>query len=299
MCSSIRRSRKTQVRWAGRTAAVQALPLCTRHMPAAHPSIHLGPHLARRQRGAHVRCPERWAAPCRPAGVHPGQHQVSGQGPPAPVSGRHACSSTVRAAGSTHAGGCARPLRAKGASPARPLPPVVSLRLKRAGLDYWPAVCVEVHPSWAQFVDFWQRQPGPKQLVGQLRNWQAGCACLGRLKSAGSARCCLLCMPGAASLCAQHAHSARRCALPPTAAACVRAPSVPPFLTDDPLPRAHAPPPPPPAPPPPPHPPPTHTPAPGLRRLFQVGDASLRGRGAVPSRHCHLDNVWCGDDRPA
>ncbi|KAL4427469.1 hypothetical protein ABPG77_000758 [Micractinium sp. CCAP 211/92] len=41
-----------------------------------------------------------------------------------------------------------------------------STKLKRAGLDYWPAVCVDVHPSWAAFLEFWQQQPGPKQLVG-------------------------------------------------------------------------------------------------------------------------------------
>lgn len=41
-----------------------------------------------------------------------------------------------------------------------------SKKLKRAGLDYWPAVCVDVHPSWAAFLDYWQQQEGPKQLIG-------------------------------------------------------------------------------------------------------------------------------------
>ncbi|KAL4447436.1 hypothetical protein ABPG75_004655 [Micractinium tetrahymenae] len=41
-----------------------------------------------------------------------------------------------------------------------------SAKLKRAGLDYWPAVCVDVHPSWAAFLEFWRQRPGPKQLVG-------------------------------------------------------------------------------------------------------------------------------------
>lgn len=42
-------------------------------------------------------------------------------------------------------------------------------RLKRAGLDYWPAVCVDVHPSWDAFYAHWQAQPGPKQLVGYTK----------------------------------------------------------------------------------------------------------------------------------
>lgn len=40
-------------------------------------------------------------------------------------------------------------------------------RLKRAGLDYWASVCVDVHPSWDAFYAYWQQQPGPKQLVGE------------------------------------------------------------------------------------------------------------------------------------
>ena len=42
-------------------------------------------------------------------------------------------------------------------------------RLKRAGLDYWENVCVDVHPSWDAFYEYWQQQPGPKQLVGEYR----------------------------------------------------------------------------------------------------------------------------------
>ena len=38
-------------------------------------------------------------------------------------------------------------------------------RLKRAGLDYWPYVCVETHPSWDRFLEFFDAQPGPKRLV--------------------------------------------------------------------------------------------------------------------------------------
>eukprot|EP00898_Chlorokybus_atmophyticus_P002360 jgi/Chlat1/3124/Chrsp21S03394 len=39
-------------------------------------------------------------------------------------------------------------------------------QLKRAGLDYWPYVCVEVHDSWQAFEAYFARQPGPKRLVG-------------------------------------------------------------------------------------------------------------------------------------
>lgn len=31
-------------------------------------------------------------------------------------------------------------------------------RLKRAGLDYWPYVCVAVHDDWAAFHDFFREQ---------------------------------------------------------------------------------------------------------------------------------------------
>lgn len=39
-------------------------------------------------------------------------------------------------------------------------------KLKRAGLDYWPYVVVEVHASWAAFADFFGRQDEPKRLIG-------------------------------------------------------------------------------------------------------------------------------------
>jgi tRNA(Leu) C34 or U34 (ribose-2'-O)-methylase TrmL len=77
-------------------------------------------------------------------------------------------------------------------------------RLKRAGLDYWPAVCVDVHPGWEAFWEFWQRQEGPKQLVGEagaLSAWMvlAGCCstdalCLiSPIKKAGPLLCALSC----------------------------------------------------------------------------------------------------------
>lgn len=40
-----------------------------------------------------------------------------------------------------------------------------SCRLKRAGLDYWPFVCVKVHPSWTEFLDVYDGLPKPKRLV--------------------------------------------------------------------------------------------------------------------------------------
>lgn len=61
-------------------------------------------------------------------------------------------------------------------SSAPPTPRPSTGRLKRAGLDYWPAVCVDVHPSWQAFLEFWQRQPGPKQLVGEARRAALRCA---------------------------------------------------------------------------------------------------------------------------
>ena len=39
-------------------------------------------------------------------------------------------------------------------------------RLKRAGLDYWPAVCCQVHATWGKFYEYYESQAGPKQLVG-------------------------------------------------------------------------------------------------------------------------------------
>lgn len=38
-------------------------------------------------------------------------------------------------------------------------------KLKRAGLDYWPYVVVKVHPSWADFQDYFSRQEGEKRLL--------------------------------------------------------------------------------------------------------------------------------------
>ena len=44
--------------------------------------------------------------------------------------------------------------------------PARGRRLKRAGLDYWPAVCCQVHPTWGDFLAYYESQAGPKQLVG-------------------------------------------------------------------------------------------------------------------------------------
>ncbi|KXZ47249.1 hypothetical protein GPECTOR_36g103 [Gonium pectorale] len=38
-------------------------------------------------------------------------------------------------------------------------------KLKRAGLDYWDAVAVNVHSSWPAFMAFFRQLPGPKRLV--------------------------------------------------------------------------------------------------------------------------------------
>lgn len=38
-------------------------------------------------------------------------------------------------------------------------------KLKRAGLDYWPYVCVKVHKSWEAFIEFFTQLEGPKRLV--------------------------------------------------------------------------------------------------------------------------------------
>ncbi|XVF79597.1 hypothetical protein PTKIN_Ptkin15bG0001900 [Pterospermum kingtungense] len=38
-------------------------------------------------------------------------------------------------------------------------------KLKRAGLDYWPYVVVKVHPSWADFQDYFKQQEGKKRLL--------------------------------------------------------------------------------------------------------------------------------------
>ena len=42
---------------------------------------------------------------------------------------------------------------------------MVCHRLKRAGLDYWPLVCVGTHGSWEKFLSFWDALPAPKRLV--------------------------------------------------------------------------------------------------------------------------------------
>jgi tRNA(Leu) C34 or U34 (ribose-2'-O)-methylase TrmL len=39
-------------------------------------------------------------------------------------------------------------------------------RLKRAGLDYWPHVCVKVHDSWQAFYEYFMALPGPKRMIG-------------------------------------------------------------------------------------------------------------------------------------
>ncbi|KAK9157787.1 hypothetical protein Scep_004361 [Stephania cephalantha] len=38
-------------------------------------------------------------------------------------------------------------------------------KLKRAGLDYWPYVVVEIHRSWADFKDYFIQQEGEKRLL--------------------------------------------------------------------------------------------------------------------------------------
>lgn len=40
-----------------------------------------------------------------------------------------------------------------------------SCRLKRAGLDYWPFVCVKVHDGWEQFLEAYDSLPEPRRLV--------------------------------------------------------------------------------------------------------------------------------------
>ncbi|KAF6265605.1 Alpha/beta knot methyltransferase [Scenedesmus sp. NREL 46B-D3] len=39
-------------------------------------------------------------------------------------------------------------------------------KLKRAGLDYWPHVCVKLHSTWEAFFAYFQGLPGPKRLIG-------------------------------------------------------------------------------------------------------------------------------------
>lgn len=43
--------------------------------------------------------------------------------------------------------------------------PHATCRLKRAGLDYWPYVCADVHDSWAAFLAVYDSHTGPKRLV--------------------------------------------------------------------------------------------------------------------------------------
>lgn len=38
-------------------------------------------------------------------------------------------------------------------------------RLKRAGLDYWPYVCVKVHDDWPTFLLDYDKRQSPKRLV--------------------------------------------------------------------------------------------------------------------------------------
>lgn len=40
-----------------------------------------------------------------------------------------------------------------------------SKKLKRAGLDYWPYVCVRVHPTWQHFQSYFSAQASPKRLL--------------------------------------------------------------------------------------------------------------------------------------
>lgn len=37
--------------------------------------------------------------------------------------------------------------------------------MKRAGLDYWPFVCVNVHKDWGNFLKHYDEKPPPKRLV--------------------------------------------------------------------------------------------------------------------------------------
>ncbi|GAX73211.1 hypothetical protein CEUSTIGMA_g664.t1 [Chlamydomonas eustigma] len=40
-----------------------------------------------------------------------------------------------------------------------------SSKLKRAGLDYWPHVCMKVHSSWKEFINHYDQIQQPKRLV--------------------------------------------------------------------------------------------------------------------------------------
>eukprot|EP00955_Chlamydomonas_euryale_P069070 360325-Chlamydomonas_euryale.AAC.3 len=45
------------------------------------------------------------------------------------------------------------------------IPHPTPAQLKRAGLDYWGAVCVKTHTSWDAFAEFFRELDGPKRLV--------------------------------------------------------------------------------------------------------------------------------------
>ncbi|GJP32676.1 hypothetical protein CLOM_g17278 [Closterium sp. NIES-68] len=42
---------------------------------------------------------------------------------------------------------------------------ITDSKLKRAGLDYWPYVVVNVHEGWGSFMEYFQQQPEPKRLI--------------------------------------------------------------------------------------------------------------------------------------
>ncbi|CAI5972954.1 unnamed protein product [Closterium sp. NIES-64] len=42
---------------------------------------------------------------------------------------------------------------------------ITDSKLKRAGLDYWPYVVVNVHDSWRVFMEYFRQQPEPKRLI--------------------------------------------------------------------------------------------------------------------------------------
>ncbi|XP_042037039.1 putative tRNA (cytidine(34)-2'-O)-methyltransferase isoform X2 [Salvia splendens] len=42
---------------------------------------------------------------------------------------------------------------------------VDDVKLKRAGLDYWPYVVVKVHSSWPEFREYFKKQEGEKRLL--------------------------------------------------------------------------------------------------------------------------------------
>ncbi|CAI5475054.1 unnamed protein product [Closterium sp. Yama58-4] len=42
---------------------------------------------------------------------------------------------------------------------------ITDSKLKRAGLDYWPYVVVNVHDSWGTFMEYFNQQPEPKRLI--------------------------------------------------------------------------------------------------------------------------------------